>query len=98
MSPEIFEKWEHIICDVDKTKIPIEFVKKLVLKLNGRKRRTINIKTMFGQGLDPSEIEEIISRKLEEHDEELIGIEFIMDVQEIAETVQPTTDHILRNL
>jgi len=30
MSPEVFEKWEHIIEDVDKTKIPVEFIKKLI--------------------------------------------------------------------
>lgn len=98
MSPEIFEKWEHIVEDVEKTKIPVEFIHKLVLKLNGRKQRTINIQTLLKQGLNPEEIEEAISRKLEEFDNDMVGIEFILDIEGIADTVQPETDKILKNL
>lgn len=98
MSPEIFEKWEHIVEDVDKTKIPVEFIHKLVLKLKGRKQRTINIQTLLRQGLNPEEIEEAISRKLEEFDSDMLGIEFVLDIEGIADTVQPETDKILKNL
>lgn len=98
MSPEIFERWENIIEDVEKTKIPVEFIKKLILKLQGRKQRTINIRSMLNQGFDSEEIEEAVSRKLEEFDSEMIGIEFILDIEGIAETVQPETDKMLKNL
>lgn len=98
MSPEIFSKWESIIDEIDKTKIPVEFIQKLVLKLHGRKQRTINIRSMLNQGFDSEEIEEAVSRKLEEYDEDMIGIEFVLDIEGIAETVQPETDKILRNL
>lgn len=98
MSPEVFEKWEHIVEDVEKTKIPVEFIKKLVIKLNGRKQRSINIKAMIQQGFANEEIEEAVTRKLEELDDEMIGIEFILDIENIADTVQPETDRILKNL
>ena len=98
MSPEVFEKWEHIVDDVEKTKIPVEFIKKLVIKLNGRKQRSINIKSMIQQGFANEEIEEVVTRKLEELDDEMIGIEFILDIENIADTVQPETDRILKNL
>jgi hypothetical protein len=98
MSPEVFEKWEHIIEDVDKTKIPVEFIKKLILKLRGRKQRTLNIESMLKQGFDSEDVEDIIARKLEEYDQEMVGIEFMLDIVGIAEAVQPETDKILRNL
>jgi hypothetical protein len=98
MSPEVFEKWEHIVEDVEKTKIPVEFIKKLVVKLNGRKQRSINVKSMLDQGFSNEEIEEAVTKKLEEYDEEMVGIEFILDIENIAETVQPETDRILKNL
>ena len=98
MSPEVFEKWEHIVEDVEKTKIPVEFIKKLVIKLNGRKQRSINIKAMIQQGFANEEIEEAVTRKLEEFDDDMIGIEFILDIENIADTVQPETDRILKNL
>ena len=98
MSPEVFEKWEHIVNGVEKTKIPVEFIEKLVLKLQGRKQRTINIKSLIKQGFDQYEIEEAVSRKLEELDEEMVSIEFVLDIEGIAKVVQPETDKMLKNL
>lgn len=98
MSPEIFEKWQHIVNDVDKTKIPVEFITKIILKLQGRRQRTINIQQMLNNGFDSDEIETAIQRKLEEYDEIMTGIEFVLDIEGIAEVVQPETDNLLKNL
>jgi hypothetical protein len=98
MSPEFIEKWEKLLEDVDKQKIPVEFIKKIILKLVGRRQHTINIQRLMDQGLYPEEIEDIISTKLIELDELVTGIEFILNVESIAETVQPETDHLLRGL
>jgi hypothetical protein len=96
MSPELFQKWEHIVDEVEKTKIPMEFIKKMVVKLTGRRQRTINVKSLIKQGLDTEEVERAVLRKLEEYDHEMLGIEFVLDIEGIAETVQPTTDEILK--
>jgi hypothetical protein len=53
---------------------------------------------MLSQGLSADEIEEEIASKLEEFDAEMLSIEFILDIQSIAETVQPETDNLLRGL
>ena len=98
MSPEFIEKWEHILEDVDKNKIPVEFIEKLIVKLNGKKQHTINIEKFLNQGVDPEQIEEIVSRKLNELDDSIVGVEFILNVQIIADAVQPETDKILGNL
>jgi hypothetical protein len=98
MSPEFIEKWERLLEDVDKQKIPVEFIKKIILKLRGRKQHTINIQRLLEQGLYPDEIEDAISTKLIELDELVIGIEFILNVESIAEIVQPETDRILNGL
>ena len=98
MSPEFIEKWEHILEDVDKHKIPVEFIKKLIVKLNGKKQHTINIEKFLSQGVDPEQIEDIVSRKLQELDDSIVGVEFILNVQNIADAVQPETDKILGNL
>jgi hypothetical protein len=97
MSPDLLAKWEHIVDGVEKTKIPVEFIKKIVIKLNGRRQRTINIQALFKQGLDTEDIELAIVRKLEDYDEEMIGMEFILDIEGIAEIVQPTTDALLKS-
>jgi hypothetical protein len=98
MSPEFIQKWESLLEDVDKHKIPVEFIKKLVVKLQGKRQQTINIEKLLSQGLDPDQIEEAISRKLMELDDQVNSIEFILNVQSIADTVQPETDRLLNKL
>ena len=98
MSPDFIEKWEHILEDVEKNKIPVEFIKKLVVKLQGKKQHTINIEKFISQGLDPEQIEDIVSRKLQELDDMVVGVEFILNVQIIADAVQPETDKLLNRL
>jgi len=98
MSPDFFDKWEHILEDVEKSRIPIQFIKKLVLKLEGKKQQTINIQKFLSQGLDPDQVEEAISRKLDEMDHIIVSIEFILNIETIAEVVQPETDKLLHKL
>ena len=98
MSPEFIQKWETLLQDIDKNKVPIEFIKKIVLRLQGKKQRTINIERLMDQGLDPDHIEEVVSKRLIELDDLVIGIEFILNVQTIADVVQPETDRLLIGL
>ncbi len=98
MSPDFIKQWEHILEDVEKQKIPVEFIKKLVIKLQGKRQKTINIKKFLDEGLAPEQIEEAVSRKLSEHDDEILSVEFVLNVESIAETVQPETDRLLNKL
>ena len=98
MSPEFIQKWENLLQDVDKQKVPIEFIKKIILRLQGKRQRTINIEKLLDQGLDPDHVEDIISRKIIDLDDEVIGIEFVLNVQSIADIVQPETDKLLNGL
>ena len=98
MSPEFIQKWENLLQDVDKQKVPIEFIKKIVLRLEGKRQRTINIEKLLDQGFEPEHVEDIISRKIIELDDEVIGIEFVLNVQSIADIVQPETDRLLNGL
>jgi hypothetical protein len=98
MSPDFIDKWEHILEDVEKNKIPVEFIKKLIIKLEGKKQQTINIQKLLQQGLDPDQVEDAVSRKLNELEDLIVSVEFVLNVQSIAETVQPETDRLLGKL
>jgi len=98
MSPEFLKKWEHIIEDVEKHKIPVQFIKKLVIKLKNKRQQTINIKKFLDQGLDPEQIEAAVSKKLAEMDDNIQGVEFVLNIESIAQAVQPETDKLLNKL
>jgi hypothetical protein len=98
MSPEFIAKWEHILEDVEKQKIPVQFIRKIIVKLEGKRQQTINIEKFLSQGLDPEQIEDAVGRKLHELDDQISSVEFVLNVQNIAETVQPETDRLLNKL
>jgi hypothetical protein len=97
-SDEFIDKWEHIIKGVDATEVPIECIKKVVIKLTNRKQRTVNIASLKKQGLAFDEIEMVLARHLLDYDDEVRDIDFILDVAAVAEIVQPETDKLLKNL
>jgi hypothetical protein len=97
-SDEFLERWEHIIDDVDITDVPLECIKKVVVKLHGKRQRTINLDLLRRQGLDIEEIETVMSRTLADLGEQVRDVDFILDVGAIATIVQPETDKLLKDL
>ena len=95
-SEEFIEKWEHIIRDVDVTEVPLECLKKIIIRLEGRKQRTINVQLLKRRGHEFDEIEEIVNSTLNELDLVITDVEFIVDVEMVAELVQPVTDKLLK--
>jgi len=100
MTPDFLSKWSHVLEGVDKTTSPVppEFIRKIVVKLVGKKQHTINIQNLYKQSLCTEEIEEVVSRKLNELDPLIVNIEIILDLESIANTVQPHTDNLLGKL
>ena len=97
-SDEFLLKWEHIIAEVTKTEVPLDCIKKVVIKLHGKKQRTINLATLKRQGLGMDELEVVLSRTLSELGDEVRDIDFVVDVTEVAKIVQPETDKLLKDL
>lgn len=98
MTPEYLSKWEHILEGIEKSDVPVQFIKKIVVRMVGKKQHTINIQSLLKQGLAPEEVEEVVSRKLNELDHLINSFEFTLNVESIAETVQPETDKLLNKL
>ncbi len=98
LDKDSLDKWEHIINDVNKTDVPLECIKKVVIKLRGGRQRTVNLHTLQRQGLSLEEIEPILNRTLSELDNEIIDVDFVVDITSVAKIVQPETDKLLGKL
>ena len=97
-SDEFIQQWEHIIDEVNKTEVPLECIKKVVIRLSDRKQKTINLSTLRRQGLDLEEVEIVLTRTLTELGDTVRDIDFVVDVSEVAKMVQPETDKLLKDL
>jgi len=87
--------WERIVAEVNKTDVPLECIKKVVVKLAGNRQKTINVHTLLKQGLDLSEVESMLTRFFNENDHEIRDVDFVVDVTAVADLVQPETDKLL---
>lgn len=95
---DFLNKWEHIINGVNKTDLPLECIKKMVLKLSGNKQKTINLHTLRKQGLELDEIERVLNRTFEELGDTVLEVDYVVDIAAVADIVQPETDKILGKL
>ena len=95
-SDESLAKWECIINDVEKTDFPLECIKKIIIRLTNKRRRTLNFELMKQQGMDIEKIHNLLHATLTAHGEEIQDIDWIIDVRAVAELVQPETDRILK--
>jgi predicted P-loop ATPase len=95
---DFISQWELILADVNKTDVPLECIKKVVIKLAGGKQKTINVHTLLKQGLDLEEVESMLTRYFGENDHNIRDVDFVIDVAAVAMLVQPETDKLLGKL
>jgi hypothetical protein len=95
---DFLAKWEHIVNDVNKTDVPLECIKKVVIKFHGGKQQTINLLHLQKQGLTLADIEALLNRTFTEKNDDIRDVDFVVDVGAVATLVQPETDQLLKNL
>ena len=85
MSPEFIQKWEHILEDVEKNKIPVQFIKKLIMALKYWMRRDEEevVLKQFTGTKNGTYILDV--RKLDEYQDEGLNL-----VAKMAGTSEPT--------
>jgi len=101
LSEDFYDRWQHIIDGIDKTNVPVECIDRIVIKLHGSygfKQKTINIGNLKFNGLEPEEIEAVITRALNDLQDDIKKVDFFLDLEAVADIIQPETEHFLKNL
>lgn len=98
LNDDFLTKWEHIVNDVNKTDVPLECIKKIVIKFKNGRQRTVNLHTLQRQGLDLEEVETLLNRTFSEEHDNIRDVDFVVDITSVANLVQPETDKLLDKL
>lgn len=98
LNDDQLRRWEHLIAEVNATEVPLECIKKILIKLEGGRQRTINLHTLKRQGLDLEQIETALMRIIEEYGDQIRNLEYVIDAVTVAEMLQPKTDELLQKL
>jgi hypothetical protein len=92
------EKWVKILKDVEKDEVPITCLEALNVNLKDGTTVVIDIIQLLAEGFDPQEIEEKINEKLEKLDYIIKDVDFFVNIDQLAKTIQPITDNFLSKL
>ena len=95
---DFLKRWEKIVNDVDKDHCPIACVKKVIFRTRDRRQKTINLGTLRRQGIDDDSIEMAVSKFIEDNEDVITDMELVLDVEAVANIIQPETDKLLKNM
>jgi hypothetical protein len=95
---DLLDQWDLIVSEANKTDVPLECIKKIIIKLANGQKRTINLHTLVKQGMEIDEIESMVSRTFSELGDDVLDVDFVIDIKSVVELVQPETDKILGKL
>lgn len=98
LDSDFLARWTKIVNDVDKDHVPIQCVKKVVFRTADRKQKSINLRTLRRQGIDDDSIETAVSRFISDHEDVIISMELVLDVEAVAAAIQPETDKLLKGM
>jgi Mg2+ and Co2+ transporter CorA len=98
LSDNFINEWKHIINKVDKTDIPPELIESVVIKLTNDTTHEIDVKILKKRGIHPEDIEDILNETLHELRNDIETVDFFLDIEAVANTVQPETDKLLYNI
>ena len=98
LNTDFLSRWEEIIDQVDKDHVPIDVVRKVVFKTTERRQKTINIGQLRKQGFDEESIMVAIESFIRDNEDIIANMEFVLDIEAVAEILQPETDKLLRGI
>jgi hypothetical protein len=91
-------RWRQILNEVDKLQAPISVLECIIVMLKDGTQVNINIQELLHEGFTPDYLEDEINRRLEELEFLIENVDFHINVEDVAKTVQPVTDSLLKNL
>jgi len=98
LSTEFCERWDHLLSEVNKDDVPIEYIERLELHFNdGRPSAYIDVIELL-RNQSPNHLEEIISTELANINDHLERVDFHLNVQKVVHVVNTATNEFLKDI
>jgi hypothetical protein len=92
------ERWEQIVKGINKKEIPVTLLDHVVVNLLDGTQVAVNIRELLDEGNDPDELEQMLNSRLDALDSIIKDVDFHINLDSVAKTVQPVTNDLLKNL
>lgn len=91
-------QWQTILKDIDTDNIPINLLQAISVNLIDGTNIRINIVELIADGNDPDFLDKVIRKKINDLESIIKSVDFFVSINAVAETVQPITDEMLKDL
>ena len=92
------DKWKQILKEVEKLEAPVSVIRNIEVTLKDGTVVDIDVAELLLEGMDPDNLEREINQKLYDLDHIIDDVNFYINIDHVAKTIQPATDNILKNL
>lgn len=92
------QHWQRILKDIDTDHIPINLLQTITVNLIDDTKITINVQELLAEGNDPETLDRALRTKMRDLDHIIKDVDFFINVDAVADAVQPLTDKILKDL
>jgi len=92
------QQWRELLREVDKDDIPVDLLLSICVNLVDGTTVKIDVKELLKEIGDPEVLGKLLDSKFQSLDEYIQNIDFYVSIDELARTVQPITDKILKDL
>ena len=91
-------EWQGLIDSIEATDIPVEMLKVLRVHMDEDTRFIFPIKDWLDDGIPLAKIEKTVNDYYLDHADEILGSDFIVDLDKLTNTVTAETKKALKNL
>jgi hypothetical protein len=92
------DKWKQILKEVEKLEAPVSVIQNIEVVLKDGTIVDIDVVELLDDGMDPNDLEKEINQKLHDLDDIISDVNFYINIDHVAKTIQPATDNLLKNL
>lgn len=94
-SDEFYDRWQHLLEDIEMSEIPMNFVRDITVNTTDGQLINFDVSALLDKGLKVEEIEAIIEGFLLDNDEDVLNIEFHINIKAVADEVTTKVSKIL---
>jgi hypothetical protein len=91
------ERWKSILKTVTKDEVPVALIQVVTVNLIDGTQVDVDIRELIAEGFSNDEIEVMLNTRLQALDNVIKDVDFFINIDSVAKTVQPVTDDILKN-
>ena len=95
-SDEFYERWEHLIAGVEIKLIPMRMLREIVVNMDDDSEVVFDVSELIEDGATAEEIETAVQEFCLEHDENVTGLDFKINIENLAEEVERKTGRLLK--